>query len=166
MEGYDYRQHGAYSLTICTQERVMLFGDMVDGVMNLNTLGCVVDDEWRKTPSIRAEIHLDEYVVMPNHFHAIVYIIAESHYCESTRAHSRAPLQDTLTRPARSLGSLVAGFKATTTAKINKLRETPGSKIWQRNYYERIIRNEDELNHLRQYITLNPQNWLRDNDDL
>jgi len=59
---------------------------------------------------------------------------------------------------------LVSAFKATTTAKINHLRETPGVKVWQRNYYERIIRSEDELNGLRQYINLNPQNWLHDND--
>ncbi len=144
----------------------MLFGEIVDEIMMLNTVGCVVDDEWQKTPSIRQEIHLDEYVVMPNHFHAIVFIIMDNHLSDTTRAHSRAPLQKSLHRPGRSLGSLVSAFKATTTAKINRLRETVGAKVWQRNYYERIIRNENELNGIRQYINLNPQNWLRDNDYL
>lgn len=164
LEGYDYTQQGAYSITLCTEGRVALFGEIVDEVMTLNAVGCVVDDEWQKTPSIRQEIHLDEYVVMPNHFHAIVFIITNHSYSEPARAHSRAPLQKSLHRPARSLGSLVSAFKATTTAKINHLRETPGVKVWQRNYYERIIRSEDELNGLRQYINLNPQNWLHDND--
>jgi len=164
LDGYDYTQHGAYSITICTEGRVALFGEIVDEVMTLNTVGCIVDDEWQKTPSIRPSVILDECVVMPNHVHAILFFIDDSN--DSGRAHGCAPLQrpPTLQRPSRSLGSLIAGFKSATTSKINRLREMPGVKVWQRNYYERIIRNEDELIGLRQYINLNPQNWLRDND--
>nr|VFK15997.1 MAG: hypothetical protein BECKLPF1236B_GA0070989_10879 [Candidatus Kentron sp. LPFa] len=74
LRGYDYSQPGAYFLTICTQERECLFGDIVEGEMRLNHAGKIVAEEWRQTAAIRKEIQLDQWVVMPNHFHGILTI--------------------------------------------------------------------------------------------
>lgn len=140
---------------------------MVDaqGDMQLNGLGDIARDEWLKTADIRAEVVLDEFVVMPNHFHAIVWIVGgNSVNRDDVGAHSRAPLQKptTLHRPARSLGALVAGFKSAVTKRINEQRGTPGSVVWQRNYYEHVIRNESGLNDIRSYIQTNPAGWAED----
>jgi REP element-mobilizing transposase RayT len=140
-----------------------LFGDIVDGRMVLNQYGMVVADEWQKSVLIRREIKLDIWVVMPNHFHGIVIIN------NNVGANGRSPLQRDGLSPQhdnsqprmkpKSLSSLMAGFKSITTKKINILCQTPGTRLWQRNYYDRIIRNEDALNKIRQYIINNPVSW-------
>jgi REP element-mobilizing transposase RayT len=108
-----------------------------------------------KTESIRAEVELDIFVVMPNHFHAIVVI---------ERAHGRAPLHDSsvLLRPPKSLGALVAGFKSSVTARINTSRSTPGVPVWQRNYHDHVIRTQQGYDHIRQYVLSNPALWAAD----
>lgn len=156
LKGYDYSQVGAYFITVCAQNRECLFGSVVDGEMRLNGAGTIVADEWLKTTMIRDEIELDEWVVMPNHFHGIVWI----------NHHRRGdwPVAPTGPQP-RSLGSLMAGFKSAVTKRINENRQTPGEKIWQRNYYEHIIRNESELNRIREYIVNNPLQWELDREN-
>lgn len=151
---YDYAQNGAYFVTICAWQKERLFGEIRDGVMELNGYGEIVRDEWLRTPTIRQEIQLDEFVIMPNHFHAIVMINKKP----TVGAHGRAPLRDGHRQP-QSLGSMVAGFKSICTKRINELRNNPGFPVWQRNYHERIIRNERSLNAIRQYILSNPANW-------
>ncbi|WP_373497934.1 transposase [Desulfococcus sp.] len=170
LQGYDYSQAGAYFVTTCTQNRECLFGHIVDGEMRLKDAGKIVADEWMKTATIRHEIELDEWVVMPNHFHGIVVIAGDP-----VGAHGRAPLRHIraplpppdaaermLRRPPKSLGSLVAGFKSAVTIRVNELRKTPGAKLWQRNYWEHIVRNECELNRIREYIRNNPARWETD----
>ena len=164
LKGYDYTQPGAYFVTICTHGRKMLFGRVVDGEMQLNEFGEIVREEWFRSPDIRAEIELfpTEFVVMPNHIHGIVWIVETD---TDVGAHSRAPLRRDrapLHRPPRSLGSFIAGFKSVVTKRINALRETPGARVWQRNYYERIIRDERALNAIRRYILTNPSRWSLD----
>jgi len=156
LKGYDYSQAGAYFVTICTQGRVCLFGEIADGKMVLNDAGRIVADEWIKTALIRDEIELDEWVVMPNHFFFFFLI----------RSRGDRPVAPTPTplpgpRP-KSIGSLMSGFKSAVTKRINKLRQTPGAKLWQRNYWEHIIRNDGELNRIRQYIMDNPAKWEMD----
>jgi len=158
LKGYDYSQAGAYSVTICTLERECLFGNIVDGQMVLNDAGRMVADEWVKTEQIRHEIELDAWVIMPNHFHAIVFINGNG-VCRGDR-----PVAPTGPQP-KSLGSLMAGFKSSVTKRINELRGTPGTPLWQRNYYEHIIRNEKSLNRIRQYIHNNPVNWEMDEEN-
>ena len=155
LPGYDYSQAGFYFVTICCQGRQCLFGKISNGEMQLNQYGEIVRQEWLKSPAIRQEIELDEYVVMPNHFHGIVII-------QPVRANRRSPLpsnRSPLRMQPRSLSSFIAGFKSSVTKKINIIRHTPGTKIWQRNYYEHIIRNETALNKIRQYIINNPLSW-------
>lgn len=170
LRGYDYSQAGYYFVTICCYQRQRLFGDIVNGAMQLNEYGEIVKQEWLRSAVIRTNIELDEFIVMPNHFHGIIIIDKNlSITPQIARANSRSPLRQSnkpimpLMKP-KSLSSLMAGFKSSVTKQINTIRYTPGSKIWQRNYYEHIIRNEKALNNIRQYIINNPLSW--DNDQL
>ena len=170
LRGWDYIQPGAYFVTICTHNRAHLFGQVVDGEMVLNVWGYIVWEEWFRSAEIRAEIELfpNEFVVMPNHIHGIVWIVATDDlagYDENVHpmvgATGRSPLQPRGPAP-RSLGSFIAGFKSTVTKRINTGRGTPGAPVWQRNYYEHIIRNERALNAIRRYIIDNPWRWHLD----
>ena len=188
LRGYDYAQPGGYFVTICTYNREPLFGHVENGEMVLNEYGEMVRDEWFRSAEIRGEIELfpDEFVVMPNHIHGIVWIVKTDEpagYGENARptvgAHGRAPtvvratgrspLQIPPARPrgpaARSLGSFVAGLKSAVTKRINEIRGTPGAPVWQRNYYEHVIRNDDALNRIRAYIETNPLRWMLDREN-
>lgn len=175
LSGYDYGRPGAYFVTVCTQGRECLFGDVVDGEMVLSTFGQIVAEEWARTPKIRREIELDAFQVMPNHIHGIVVITGASNSSHDrglgadVGAHGRAPLQDNrgsgLWRPPKSLGSFIAGFKSAVTKRINIVRGEPGRSVWQRNYFERIIRNEKELDSIRFYISQNPAKWRLDREN-
>ncbi len=162
LPGYDYSRSGAYFLTICTRNRECVLGDIVDGRMVLNEDGNIVQNEWMKSGDIRNEIQLDEWVVMPNHVHAIVVIRGGDRRRCCTGDRPVAPATSG-PRP-KSIGSLVAGFKSAATKRINEWRNTPGMKLWQRNYYEHIIRNETELQTIREYIINNPKNWIVDDN--
>ncbi|GLI32783.1 transposase [Desulforhabdus amnigena] len=164
LRGYDYSQAGAYFVTICTQNRECLFGEIVDGEMRLNTAGKIVADEWVKTEEIRNEIEMDEWVVMPNHLHGILVITGSGitpHGEGDRRCRGDQPVAPTGPRP-RSIGAVMAGFKSAVTKRINELRRTPGQKLWQRNYWEHIVRTETELNRIREYIWNNPAQWELD----
>ena len=165
LRGYDYAQAGAYFVTICTQGRINLFGDVVDGEMQLNELGLIVQEEWLRTESIRAEVELDVFQVMPNHFHGVVVITPPVPHNGMTVARVGTHGCASLRRAPKSLGSLIAGFKSSATKRINELRSTPGALVWQRNYYERIVRNEKELDAIRQYIVDNPAKWPEDKEN-
>ena len=173
LQGYDYSQAGAYFLTVCAYERECLFGEIIDSEMYLNDMGRIVADEWLKTPAIRAEIELDEWVVMPNHFHGIAVITDAGAKKRNTGVHHRAdnrPVGRLTGRPPvaptgpkkKSVGAMMAGFKSSVTSRVNAYRQTPGSEVWQRNYWDHIIRNEAELNTLRRYIQTNPARWQQD----
>ncbi len=158
LPGYDYSQPGAYFVTIVTQAREALFGEVVEGQMLLSTYGEIVQGEWLRTSQIRREIEQDEFIVMPNHLHGIV-VIREG---EPVGAHGHAPLH----RAPRSLGTLVGGFKSAVTRRINEIRHTPRVLVWQRNYYEHVIRGERDLAAVRQYIADNPAKWARDPENV
>ena len=173
LKGYDYRQVGGYFITLVTQDRACLFGEVVDGEMRMNEYGQIAWEEWFRSAEIRREIRLypDEFVVMPNHIHGIVWIV-DPHVGATgpspqpqaptiVRAHRRAPVQ----RPPRSLSSFVAGFKSAVTKRIIALHGAPGAPVWQRNYYEHIIRNEDDLEAIRHYILTNPSRWHEDREN-
>ena len=161
LRGYDYTQDGAYFITICAHGKQSLFGEIVDGEMRLNEYGRVVLKEWLKTPVIRKEIRLDEYVVMPNHFHGIVFIQTDD--VSRTGVWPYAPTPHG-TLPS-SIAAFVQGLKSTITRQINELRMTPGTPVWQRNYYEHVIRGEDDLNSIREYIQYNPLKWAEDGEN-
>ena len=159
LPGYDYGQAGAYFVTSCSYDRELLFGRIEDDGVLLNQYGQIVQEEWLRTAEIRREVRLDEFVVMPNHLHGIVFI--DDVVPATRRAHGRAPLR----RGPRSLGSLIAGFKSAATKRINAARRTPRASVWQRNYYEHVMRDERDLSRVREYIVNNPLKWALDENN-
>ncbi|MEH2313519.1 MAG: transposase [Nostoc sp.] len=193
LKKYNYASAGGYFITICSHQRECLFGEVVDGTMQLNDLGQIVAEEWERSPNLRQEIKLDAWIVMPNDFHGIIfiepvaYLGANNHHAAVVGAQGLAPLQSNglpqsdaplqskglpqsdaplpsnmPNRKPRSLGSFIAGFKMAVTKRINLLRGTPRVPIWQRNYYEHIIRNEAALYKIREYVQTNPISWNTD----
>jgi len=219
LRGYDYSRTGMYFITLCIHDRAQfVFGNIVGATgaspqMKLNEYGHIIRDEWERSFKIRSELILDEYVIMPDHMHAVICIgnlpgrgdrrVARN-YPRDTRvarnyrdprvarnsgrvAHINpdgtitqgdtpvhntkgdapvAPTTDTRETPtgpkSRSIGAMIAGFKSGTIKRINELRKTPGEWVWQRNYFEHIIRNEQSLYRIRQYIRNNPVKWFND----
>jgi REP element-mobilizing transposase RayT len=168
LHGYDYTQEGAYFVTICTHERAYLFGEVCDGEMVLNELGVIAAQEWEQTAYHRVNVEIDAFVIMPNHTHAILVINKpiEIDQSKNRRGLARqtptsAP-QPAFSKPlAGALGTIVGAYKSSVTRQINLVREdrTP---IWQRNYHDHIIRNNEELNRIREYIAANPARWGED----
>ncbi len=171
VRGYDYSQPGCYFVTICTHQRERLFGSIHEGEMMLNQWGSIARDEWLKTPGIRPEIQLGNFVVMPDHFHAILIIqrkvwskvnaiaIAINQKPEIANKSPRSNEIPHLRSPSMTVGAVVRGFKSAVTTRINMLRETPGQKVWQRNYHDRIIWDKRTYYRISKYIQDNPKNW-------
>lgn len=196
---YDYSQEGAYYITICTQYRNCLFGKIRNGKIALSECGRIVDDWWQNIPERYSGVILDEYVIMPNHMHAII-VINDDGIC---RGEVASPLGGTVdwvmkpgdgveipgatispvgesfdgitipgevTSPLRgtgkhTLGQILAFYKYQTTKSINAIYNSPGIKIWQRNYWEHVIRNEKSLHKIRGYIRDNPWHWAVDDEN-
>ncbi|MBA3074352.1 MAG: transposase [Anaerolineae bacterium] len=162
LAGHDYASEGGYFITIVTHGRLCLFGEVINGEMQLNNFGRIVHEEWFKSTSIRHEIELvmDEFVVMPNHIHGIIWI-------NDDRGRGDRPVARTkpVGPPPKSIGAFVAGFKSSATKRINALRNTPGASLWQRNYYEHIINSEHDYDNIVNYIFLNPINWEIDSEN-
>lgn len=152
LKEYDYSQAGAYYVTLCTYQRECLFGEIIDGEMRLNDWGRIIYDSWEWLGQQYAYVDLYEWVIMPNHFHGIIVI-------DDRRGGSRTALTQ------KPLGRLVGAFKTVSSKQINKLRDNPGCPVWQRNYYEHVIRNDDDLNRIREYIINNPMQWELDENN-
>ena len=215
LRGWDYTSPGAYFVTICTHNGQCLFEDP--------TLRRVVETMWQRIPRHFPHVQLDEFVVMPNHVHGIIWIVDKPVGARHSREpssptsvipsdepaqwreqssgnasplpppntgtrHSREPLSPTDTilsdEPTQSrkqpsgnasplphgvvpgsLGAIIGNFKSVTARRINRIRRTPGAPVWQRNYYEHIVRSEDELGRIRKYIRLNPLKWELDREN-
>ena len=147
LRGYDYRQAGAYFVTLVCKNRELLFQD--------DRFRAIVEDAWRWLAEQHQFVDLDEHVVMPNHLHGIIGIR------HARRGGSRtAPTVSASGH--KPLGRLIGSFKTVSTKRINAIRRTPGVPVWQRNYYEHVFRSEEELNHVRQYVIDNPLHWDED----
>jgi len=161
LKGYDYSQPGAYFITIVTQDRVCLFGVVVDGEMRLNEWGEIARQCWFDIPAHFPDAALDECVVMPNHIHGVIVLVDSP-----VGATHESPLPTRPRGPKRqSIASIVGSSKSAVSKRINHHRGTPGAPVWQRNYYEHITRNEQSLNRIRQYIADNPQRWAFDREN-
>jgi REP element-mobilizing transposase RayT len=158
LPGYDYRHDGMYFVTLCTQDRALLFGTVTDGTMTPSDCGQIVVDSWQWLAQQYPYVSLDLSVLMPNHFHGIL-IIGEEADDPNAGASRSAPTSIIKRKP---LGRLIGAFKTVSTKQINQLRDTPGAFVWQRNYYEHIIRSERSLYNIRQYIETNPARWMED----
>ena len=163
LQNYDYSQAGYYFVTICTQDRINYFGKIERQLMHLNEIGEIVKNQWVWLSTQYDYVELDTYIVMPNHLHGIVIIRDDRrHRDKYRRCGSRtAPTEG---KP-KSLGRLIGAFKTTSTKHINIYRGTPGAKLWQRSFYDHIIRNEKSLDNIRVYIRSNPLKWALDADN-
>ena len=166
---YDYSQNGAYFVTLATFQRKCLFGKIMDGQIVLSSIGKIVREEWFTSANIRKEIHLDaeDFIIMPNHIHGVVQIAG----ARNVGAQGLRPIPNSggrrppLQRRPRSLSSFISGFKSSVTKRAIAFDETIAGSIWQRNYYEHIIRDEQEWARIRAYIGTNPANWARDEEN-
>ena len=165
MPEYDYSEPGAYFVTICTRRWRCLFGEISDGGMVLNDAGLMVERWWHELTRKFPAVGLDDHVVMPNHTHGIVLIGME----RDERGELR-PLPDVSMEANATLFSIVQWFKTmTTNYYIRGVRQHawppfPG-KLWHRNYYEHVIRDDDSLNRIREYIRTNPERWELDREN-
>jgi putative transposase len=148
---FDYSLPGAYFVTISTYQKADLLGVITGQIMTPNQFGKIIHSVWLNIPSHYPDVHLDSFVIMPNHVHGLLWI------------GERAGFKPAPTKKY-SLSEIVRSFKAFSTREINKIRETSGSPVWQRNYYEHIVRGDKELNTIREYIEANVLNWPLDNE--
>ena len=198
LKGYGYAREGAYFVTICTADRMPVFGEIVSEVMRENKYGDIVRSCRNELPSHYRNIVLDEFIIMPNHVHGIISIVdnltddfvggglrppsnptnangpvgAGLRPAATSRNENnpvagglRPPFTSTgknVTKKRHGLPEIVRAFKSFSARRINEIRKTPGASVWQQNYYEHIIRNENELHEIRQYIVLNSLKWELD----
>lgn len=176
LRGYDYAQAGAYFITVCAYERACLFGEVLRGKMVINNFGRILEACWREIPAHFPDVALDAFVVMPNHIHGVVLIdrsVGASHVGARhalplpPRPDHASPLPSPESPGSKrtTLGVVVGSFKSACTKRINESRSLPGTPVWQRNYYERILRSEDALNTVRGYIQTNPARWKDDREN-
>ncbi len=157
LRGYDYRQSGAYFITVCAFRQACRFGEIRNGQPALNELGKVVQRCWLRIPELRASVELDSHVVMPNHLHGILVIRDDpARGDQGTHAGSRPG------HVPDSLGAIVGQFKRAVTIKSRTLARAPARPVWQRNYYDHVIRSEESLSRIRWYIQENPARWRDD----
>jgi putative transposase len=172
LKGYDYTQPGAYFVTLVTHERMPLFGEIVNGEMRLNDIGRVAERCWLDIPSHFPHVALDAFVIMPNHVHGILWIVEsppetpEMPEMVGAKNFSPLPPPSSAERPrgtSKTIGSIVRGVKIGVTQWVRQ--NTDIYIVWQRNYYDRIIRNERALNAIRRYILENPLRWHLDREN-
>ncbi len=147
LDGFNYASSGAYFITICTDSRVSRFGQVTDGTMHLSRVGRIAEEEWLRTPSVRSGVSLDVHVVMPNHLHGILLI-------------DDAGID--LGRLPATVGAIIRGYKGATTRRVTEALPSSTGKVWQRGYYDHIIRSESDMQRIREYIVNNPLQWSLD----
>lgn len=148
---FDYRAANAYFVTLCVARREHLLGAVTHGEMRLSDAGVIVTECWQELPAHFQNVTLDLFVAMPDHVHGLVVI--------NTDPVSLEMRVDQPHCASRSLGAIVGSFKSAGTKRINRLNDTPGAVLWQRNYYETVIRDEHHLASVRKYIRENPARW-------
>jgi putative transposase len=170
LKDFDYSQEGAYFITICVQGRRALLGDIREETILLSRLGEIVKLEWLRLPQRFGNLVLDEFVIMPNHIHGIIIINRRGESCirpdDSMGDHKDHPYGT----ETNSVGRIIQAYKSITTnryilgVKKNNWRPFP-RRLWQRNYYDHIIRNEDDSSVIREYIVDKPLNWEKDEEN-
>jgi REP element-mobilizing transposase RayT len=175
LKGYDYSQAGVYFVTICTYQRLQLFGEIINSEMILNEAGSVAKQCWLAIPEHFSNVELKEFVIMPNHVHGIIQInvgandirppyanVSNIDVSDMQQGECNSPLQSPkrLRGTSKTIGSMVRGFKTGVTQwfRVN----TTTHSVWQRNYHEHIIRDENSYLKISSYVQTNPQQWLED----
>jgi putative transposase len=178
LDGWNYANEGYYFITICTSDKKLYFGDIKNEKMNLFDIGEIVKKYWLEIPSHFSNINLDEFVVMPNHVHGIIILKheimnVETRFIASKERGASSIRRDESRLYAPSIGGITGGknpmfknglariirwYKGRTTYEINKINKNQ-LKLWQPRYYDHIIKDEEELNGIRQYIIDNTLKW-------
>jgi putative transposase len=140
---FDYAQPGFYFVTICTERRRCILGEVIEAGVVLSPIGTLVQQVWRSIDNHHSRVQLDEFVVMPNHLHGIVQ----------------------LSDGTVTLANVIGTFKSLSTKTVNALRATPCARLWQRSYHEHVIRDESALERIREYIVNNPAKWHLDREN-
>ncbi len=176
LKGYDYSQAGLYFITICCQDRVCRLGKIENGVMICNELGEIAYREWMKTAELRPQIELDAFMVMPNHIHGILKINemdmdtlhspnnmgdnTGDNMGECNSPNNTGECNSPLRSPSNTIGAIIRGYKSSVTKQFGLMGFD--EKLWQRNYYEHIIRDEQSYQIISEYIINNPKKWADD----
>jgi len=162
LPNWDYSWPGWYFVTICTEERECFFRDVINGKMKLSEIGEIVKEEWLKTPKIRKNVKLDEWIIMPNHLHGVI-IINNPTAVETPRRGVSTDVRINKKWKPNSLGSIINQIKSICTRRIRLTiyREF----AWQSRFYDHIVRDEKDLNRIRKYIIENPCNWEKDRNN-
>ncbi len=170
LSGYDYAQPGAYYVTIVAAGRASLFGRVENGDMKVNKLGLIAERQWARLPQRFPGLELGAYVVMPNHLHGIL-IIHEGRGTAGNRADSddasyrRAPTEAFGKPVSGSIPTIVRSYKSAVAYRLHAAGKMIGLPVWQRNYYEHIIRNQKEWEQIHLYIESNPVDWTQDEEN-
>jgi REP element-mobilizing transposase RayT len=151
--GFDYRSAGWYFVTLVTLDRQRIFGSVTRGELRLSRAGRLCGEEWRKAVDLRPHMKLGRFVVMPDHLHALVALRPGL----ISLGGDRLVPAGSLTRAPRSLGAMIACFKASLTSRLNAVSGTDGRRIWQRGYHDRVVRDDRELSAIDRYIRDNPR---------
>lgn len=157
--GYDYSQTGAYFVTICAQGGQAVFGQVSGGAMQLNDLGVLAQDGWERLATRNPQVSIDISVVMPNHVHVLLWLSQAGNEKGDSEPKPQRRFGDAI---PGSLSSLIGGYKSGVTQKAIHTALFAGPPLWQRNFYDRIVRGEAELSRIREYIRTNPQRWQDD----
>ena len=161
-QGYDYAGGGMYFITICTHNKECLFGGIRDGVMHLNVFGNIADTCWKEIPQHFSHAALHEFVIMPNHIHGVLVLDENAEKVGARHCRATTP-QFGVTIPG-GLAAVIGAYKSIVARRINEVRDSLGTPVWQRNYFEHIVRNEDEWGRIAQYIENNPECWESDDE--
>lgn len=166
LKGYDYALPGAYFVTVCTYERECLLGHIESGRVVLSDAGEIAQRCWENTAHHYSFVELDAFVIMPNHVHGVIVITEFRRGEASSLEENASPLHQRPngTQPG-SLSAILQNLKSISTRKTNAARGTPGAPVWQRSFYERVVRHEAELAAIREYILANPAHWDEDENN-
>jgi REP element-mobilizing transposase RayT len=158
LKEYDYSQPGGYFITICTKDRHCLFGEIYDDRIVLNHFANIVSQSWAELPDHYANVELDVFVIMPNHIHGIIFL-------NDVGAGLKPAPTDAPADKPHALPEIIRAFKTFSSRQINELRKTSGISVWQRNYYDHVIRRDESLAKIREYIETNPLRWALDQEN-
>ena len=157
LKEYDYSQPGGYFITICTKNRSCLFGVVDNDRVILNRYGEIIQISWLALPEHYHNVELDVFVIMPNHIHGIIFL--------TDVGAGLKPAPTVSPGYCHPLPEIIRAFKTFSSRQINKFRNMPGTSVWQRNYYEHVIRKDESLDKIREYIVTNPLRWALDRDN-
>ncbi len=166
LRAHDYSAPAIFFITICTHVDGPSFGNITHDQMTLNECGQLVESCWKEIPSHFPHVELDEFIIMPNHVHGILVARPVAKDRRGVACYAPTNCNRRFRSPGTdSLGAIIRSFKSAAARRINQLRGSPDAAVWQRNYYEHVIRNDYDFQDCRNYIINNPRKWAVDHEN-